>query len=571
MGSTVLFARRRRSALVGAAALAAATLGAVDAVPASGSVAPGGVRPNRVITVVHNLDFVSVGGYVQLGREVTVRVVRNGVTIGTATGKTTHIADFGAGLEVNHGVETFLRPGDCWEGHTPDIRPGDHVVLTDSGGRDEVVVDDIRFTGRPEQETGTGDVVVPFRAVDGRGAPILPGSLTATSFREDQLRYEAADIAIEPAPGDVPGEYRLRYTAPFAPSRSADDNPDPADAPDPEEPPLTQDAIARALLGEGHTVGFEGAYGGEGMTVEGVTDTPGPAPGCEGSRAVASGVSSVTPAVANQGNATAPMVVTGFSEDASVVEVELSDADTTVTATAELSDPAGPQTWRASVPATELAQLSGSIRVEAMVDGAPGDVRGKATRDTEAPDAPTVSLAAGTYRGAQGVTLGADPADRVRYTLGDGTQADPSATRGLLYRGGEIRIGASQTLKVVSVDEVDNVSSVVTRRYRILKAPSAPAIGRATPGDRGGRTTARATWEAPATVNGGRVSGYRVTALRLRADDSVAAQRAFQVDRHRARALQMRLPAGRYAFRVQAVNAFGTSRMSTRSNVTVAR
>ena len=571
MGGTCTSARRKRSALLGAAALTAGTLGALDAVPASGSIGPAGVRANRVITVVHNLDFVAVGGYVQLGRKVTVRVVRNGVTVGSATGNTTHIADFGAGLEVNHGIDgTFLRPGDCWDGHTPDIRPGDHIVVTDSTGRDEVVVDDIAFTGRPVQEPDTGDVVVPFRAVDARGDAIPAERLTATSFRDDQLRYETADIALEPVAG-VAGEYQLRYRAPFAPTRGADDTPDPGETPDPGDPPLTQDDIARSLLGEGHRIGFEGAVGGEGMTVEGVTDTSGPAPGCEAAQAVSSGVSSVTPLVTNASNATAPMVVTGFSEDASVVEVQLRDATGTVTAPAQLSGPTGQQTWRASVPATELAALSGDIRVTALVDGAPAEVVQKAVRDTEAPVAPTVSLTAGTYRGVQGVTIDADPTDRVRYTLGDGAQPDPSATSGQLYRGGEIRIAGTQTLKVVSVDEVDNVSPVVSRRYRILKAPSAPGIGRATSGDRGGRSTARATWTAPATDNGGRVTGYRVTALRLRADNSVASRRAFAVDRPRARDLQMRLVAGRYAFRVQAVNALGTSAMSARSNVAQAR
>jgi hypothetical protein len=567
MGSTTIPARRKRSALIAAAVLAAATIGAVAAEPASGSIGPAGLRTNRLIRVVHNLDYVAVGGYVQLGRQITVRVVRNGVTIGSATGNTTHIAEGGAGLEINHGIEgTFLRPGDCWDEHTPDIRPGDHIVVTDSAGRDEVVVDDIRFTGPPAQEAGTGDVLVPFRAVDARGAAIPAGRLDAAAFRDDQLRYRAADIALEPVADGAPGEYQMRYRAPFAPTRAADDSPDP------EDPPLTQDDIARSLLGEGHTVGFEAALsGGEGMVVEGVSDTPGPAVGCEAAPNVPNGVSAVTPGVVNQGNANDPMVVAGFSEDASEVEVELSDGDSVVTAPAELSAATGQQTWRASVPATELAGLSGNIRVTATVDGTPSFTWRTALIDTEAPVPPTVSLPAGAYRGAQGVTIDSDPTDRVRYTLGDGLQPDPSAGRGQWYQGGEIRVAATQTLKVVSIDEVDNVSSVVTRRYRILKAPSAPAIGRATPGDRGGRTTARATWDAPATDNGGRVTGYRVTALRLRADDSVASHRAFPVDRRAARALQMRLPAGRYAFRVQAVNAFGTSAMSTRSNVTVAR
>ena len=574
MGGTCMSARRKRSALIGAAALTAGTLGALDAVPASGSVGPAGLRTGKTITVVHNIDFVAVGGYVQLGRELTVRVVRNGVTIGSATGRTTHVADGGAGLEVNHGVETTLvRPGDCWDGHTPDIRPGDHVVVIDGAARDEVVVDDIAFTGRPVQDAGTGDVLVPFRAVDARGAAIPTSRLDAAAFRDDQVRYRAADITLEPVAGGASGEYQMRYGAPFAPTRAADDTVDPGDAPDPEDPPLTQDDIARSLLGDGHAVGFEAPLGGgEGMVVEGVTDTPGPAVGCEaGAPLVSSGVGSVTPRVVNQSNATVPLVVDGFSEDASEVSVELRDADSTVTAPAELSAATGRQTWRASVPATELGQLSGNIGITAVVDGTASEVAAKAVRDTDAPALPTVSLPAGTYRRPQGVTIDSDPSDEVRYTLGDGRQPDPTATGGSLYLGGEIRIAASQTLKVVSVDAAGNPSPVVSRAYRILTAPSAPPIGRATSGDRGGVSTASASWAIPASDGGAAVTGYRVIALRLRADNSVASRRAFAVDRPAVRALRMSLATGRYAFRVQAVSSVGTSAMSARSNVAQAR
>ena len=576
MGGTFTSARRKRSALLGAAALTAGTLGALDAVPASGSIGEAGLRPGKTITVVHNLDMVTVGGYRPLGRMLTVQVLRNGVTIGSATGRSTFVDGGTSGLAVNLGIEgTIVRPGDCWDGHTPDIRPGDHIVVRAGAARDEVVVDDIAFTGRPVLEQATGDVVVPFTAVDGRGAEIPLASLDAAEFREDQVRYRASEIALERAESGAEGQYQMRYVSPFTPERVVDDTPDPGDVPDPEDPPPTQADIARALLGDGHTIGFSAPVdgtAGEGMVVEGVTDTPGPAVGCEATAPiVSSGVSSASPSVANQSKGDDPLVVDGFSEDAATVEVELKDADSVVTGPADLSAPAGRQTWQASFEPAQLANLSGSIRVTAVVDGARSPITQKAVRDTDAPALPTLSLPAGTYRGPQGVTIDSDPSDEVRYTLGDGQQADPSASRGTVYRGGDISIRSSKTLKVVSVDAVGNVSPVVTRRYTIRTAPSAPVIGRATSGDPGGRATARARWAAPRADNGGQVTGYVVTALRLQSDGSVVSRRTFQVDRAGARALQMGLAAGRYAFRVQAVNAFGTGTLSAPSNAVRAR
>jgi Fibronectin type III domain/Chitobiase/beta-hexosaminidase C-terminal domain len=554
---------RRTSALVGAAALAAGALGALDAVPASGSVGPAGLRPGRTITVIHNLDQVSVSGY-PFGSLVTVRVVRDGVTVGSVTAPHTFNLE-GVGLAINHGVEGVpARAGDCWDGHTPDIRPGDHIVVTDGRGRDEIVVDDVSFTGRPSVQPD-GDVVVPFRAVDGNGTAIPLERLDEAEFRDDDVRYRAEQITLEPVDGGGPGEYQMRYDPSVAPDPGDDE-------PDPDDLPLTQDDVTRSLLGDGHMIGFAAPLtGGEGMMAEGVTDSPGPAPGCEAAPLVSSGVSSVTPRVVNQSNVDRQLVVRGFSEDASEVDVELRDADSVVTADTSLFGAAGQQTWAVMLAPTDLADLSGSVRVTALVDGVPTTITKTALRDVDAPTEPTVSLDSGVYRGGQGVTIGSEATDRVRYTVGDGTQPAPAPGTGRLYRGGEVRIGSSRTLKVVALDQAGNASPVVTRRYRILKAPSAPQVRRATAGKPGGRTTARARWHAPETDNGRRVLGYRVTALRLRANNSVVSRRVFPAKRPSARTLRMRLRPGRYAFRVQAVNALGNGPRSDRSNVVRAR
>ena len=448
--------RRKRSAMVAAAVLAAGTLGAVNAVPASGLIGPAGVRAGKSITVFHNIDFVAVFGYGPVGSPITVRVVRDGVTIGSATGRTVSTPE-GPGMEVNHGPEGAPVPGDCWEGSTPDIQPGDRIVVVDGAARDEVLVDDIRFTGDPVAEAN-GDVTVPFTAIDAAGTPIALARLDSAEFRAtSRLRFEATDIAVQAAPGGAPGEYQMRYVAPFAPSRNRD--------------LLNQDQLRTLLLGDGHAIGFGHVAPPprEAMLVDGLADTPGPAPGCEAAPAGTEGVTSVTPSVINIKQAGATLRIQGISDGAAEVQVRLSDANSTVTvpATLDTSPTTGLQTWTATVPGDQLTQLSGNIRVTALIDGTAAAMTKTVVKDIVAPKAPISSLRSGTYRGTQRVTINAGAGDTVRYTLGDGTQPRPTVNRGQVYRGGQILIRRSRTLKMIAIDKAGNVSSLARYRYRI--------------------------------------------------------------------------------------------------------
>jgi hypothetical protein len=257
--------------LKGAVALAVAALvpTMLSTMPAEGTVVS--VADTHNITVFHNIDFVAVFGY-SLGEELTVEVVRNGVTIGTATGPAAGEAPE-IGLEVNHGPEGAAGPGDCWEGGTPNIKPGDHIVVTSDSGTDEVIVDKIRFNGRPSL-LASGDVVVPFAAFRANGTAIRPAFIDSAEFRaaaNPQVRFEAGrGVIVERRPGAVPGQLRVRYTSPFRPARN--------------RPGWNQTQLRRALLGDGHAVGFGhvAVLPREGMLVDGLTDTPGPALGCEG-------------------------------------------------------------------------------------------------------------------------------------------------------------------------------------------------------------------------------------------------------------------------------------------------
>ncbi len=264
--------RTRRVKAAVALGVAALVPTMLSTTPAEGTVVNVGAGHN--ITVFHNIDFVAVFGY-ELGEVLTVQVIRNGTVIGTATGAAAGEAPE-IGLEVNHGPEGVPVAGDCWEGGTPNIGPGDHIRVTSdtSDVVDEVIVDRIRFTKRGPSALANGDVVVPFNAFRAgvNGAAIPPGFIDSAEFRaasNNQVRFEG-NVIVERRPGALPGQLRMRYRSPFRPARN--------------RPGWNQAQLRRALLGDGHATGFGHVevLPAEGMLVDGLTDTPGPALGCEG-------------------------------------------------------------------------------------------------------------------------------------------------------------------------------------------------------------------------------------------------------------------------------------------------
>jgi hypothetical protein len=261
--------RRARAAAAAAVAVAVAVPMAISTTPASGTVVQ--VADTHNITVFHNIDFVAVFGY-QPGELLTVQVIRNGTVIGTATGEARGEAPE-VGLEVNHGVDIGdPLPGDCWDGNVPNIRPGDHITVTSSLSSDEVIVDRIKFRPGGPQALANGDVVVPFLAFRADGTAIPPGFIDSPEFRSvrnNQVRFEAGPgVVVERSPGALPGQLRVRYKSPFRPARN--------------RPGWNQTQLRRALLGDGHAIGFGhvAVLPREGMLVDGLTDTPGPALGC---------------------------------------------------------------------------------------------------------------------------------------------------------------------------------------------------------------------------------------------------------------------------------------------------
>jgi hypothetical protein len=142
--STPAQSRSRRAlaqaALVG---LAVASITVIAGQAAQSANPP--AAPNNIV-VFPQRDFVTVEGYQgRVGQQATVTVTRNGVETSRAVGR---VAAGDVALEINH-------PGGvCWQGVTPDIKPGDVVRVSFPGG-----ASDSTKTQRPvvtPQADGTG-------------------------------------------------------------------------------------------------------------------------------------------------------------------------------------------------------------------------------------------------------------------------------------------------------------------------------------------------------------------------------------------------------------------------------
>jgi len=174
----------------------------------------------------HNLvifperDFVVLEGYEdRAGQSVTVTVERDGAVTSSATGTV------GAGdpsLEINH-------PGGiCWEGVTPNIRPGDEVFATFAGHEDSATTinvtagDAVRNANGTPRNPNDDRLIVKGTAKDA-GAPnnrvpladleqrIIQPDLNNTRIGRRDIRADSAGGRVENVPG---GRGVLRYDSP---------------------------------------------------------------------------------------------------------------------------------------------------------------------------------------------------------------------------------------------------------------------------------------------------------------------------------------------------------------------
>src|SRR4051812_14878802 len=269
--------RRRSLAALTGLGVAVATPAVLGVHPAQAALTGPGVQSGHNITVTPDIDFVGVYGYTPVGTTVVVEVVRSeggeDVTIGRTVAPTTTLAKGFVGIEINHGPTGSAQTmGNCWGTQTPDIRPGDRVLVTAGGHTDEVTVDDIHWTGRPVEDPVTHDVTLDGVARHSDGTPIPAASLNSAQFRNTTGKYRIIPDVVEPI--DAAGGVRVHYRAPYTGFRNNEN--------------LSEDQRKDALLTQNqHFIGFgDGApLPPESQLNNGIVDASGPAVGCEGSPA----------------------------------------------------------------------------------------------------------------------------------------------------------------------------------------------------------------------------------------------------------------------------------------------
>jgi hypothetical protein len=354
-----LVAGAKTALLTGACATAA---GALLAGPALASPTPeGGVRDGNHIVVVPNIDLVGAfGDSYQVGEEMTIDVIRGGNTIASVTAPAYDV-EGEPGLEINHGPEGLVRPGDCFEQVTPDVRPGDRIRVTDSsGGVDQAMVDDISIDSVAD-DPASNDVLVRgvarYATGGALGGPIPSDVLDSGFWRTRNVpsgdaRGDTPEVTVDPS-----GQYTARYSAPtYEVFRGG---------------PVTQADV----LGADHEFGYGHTEPppAEIQLVDGVGQANGPAVGCEA--APAAGRDAITTSSDDTVKVgTGPLVLGGTASAGTTgVSVEVSDrAGNTVDVDATPSlfeGMSGEQSWSASISETEIEGLvAGRLTVTATFE-----------------------------------------------------------------------------------------------------------------------------------------------------------------------------------------------------------
>jgi large repetitive protein len=531
--------RRARRRARGAATTAAAMglIAAASAFPAAASAAF--VEPPQmphVPTVFPDRDFVSAEGYGN-HKDMRITVLRNGVPIGHATGTT----DDEGIIEVNH-------PGGvCWSGTTPNIIAGDKVVIAEDGAPvdtgDAVTVSNVAAAAAIKETDALGNsrVIVKGRALNADGSPMDLGNveqrvvnpaLTDTAVGKRDVRAVVGEgLSADPA---VPGGFIAVY----------DQWPD--------------DILDLIVAGQTRVLTWQAtnADGDRlGITIHEVGEVGGPGfGGCPaGSDYAVTGANhpAVTKAMKDTG---ASLVVQGVSQDASAVNVTLTDGVTSISPAvpATTDTAAGAQTWQAEFTADQLDGLKdGTLTASAVYTLGLGPVSGVSrtfAKDTVAPASPQATPGSGVYTSSQAVALhSADPAAKVHFAVGGGiaTAASPVAPV-------QLSITSSQSVSAIAVDPVGNTSGVARFDYTIQLAPPIvqviPGAGAATP--------------PAAQVLGDRSSSLAVSRLSL--------ARRISVTRLRAQGLRtsMSVPAGANTVRIAVYKARNGQRTGRALSVT---
>ena len=418
------------------------------AVASAGLMLPADAAVNdpHTVFVLKNDSIVEVEGLAD-GENVRVEVRRDGVLVGSSEGPA---ANPGGTFMINHDF--------CWDNFTPEILPGDVVTVTTAAGVDTVPVTNIHVTQGP---TLAGNSFT----IRGTVTPRVPAGQLMAEARGDTPQGEVfRPLApnLNPDAGEVRGQ--ITYDGPTGGAFTA------------TYTGLNADQVAAVPnLGEffvAHVAATSAGGDPKEMTMA-TEGSPVPGPGCSlDAPVVRHAVTDLSLPVINRRTMDRNLRVSGMTLNSTAVQVRLRDRDGTVVTRNVTPAPAtGAQTWGATFTPTQMRRLNGRINVAGSYTSAGATLRGatmSVTKDIVAPKRPHASPDGGTYRRRQAVSLGAQAGSQIRYTLGT-RQPAPRLRTGSVYRGRQIRITSTQTLKAIAVDKAGNVSQVTSERYVIRR------------------------------------------------------------------------------------------------------
>jgi len=441
----------RTRATISAAAVLAAT--AAFAAPAGAA-----VNGSHVVAVLPATQGLELSGY-PVGDTLNVHVIRNGVTIGSATGTTTPDRK-----DPNNGVLNVAGGAPpCWTGSTPQILPGDEVTVDDGGaGLDSTIVQNVGATSL-ERDLVTGHILVHGFAIAPGGGEYDPTTFAASV--QARITIAATGTPFSNGRNSVrAGGGKFDGTVSYDPPTATDPNPTTWTADFPMSP-----LDAQLALGNKN---FEGVFL-VGLSELTIGRTPAGASGC--AAPAADSVTSFDPSVVNASNVGSPLTVSGVAEPgATNVSVVVSD-----TKGDKVTDPhatlSGGSFTTAPLDVHGLVDGTLTATPTFTVTGQPDFVGATLTiaKDVVAPKAPIADPPGGTLGETTSVRLGDDDATAaIHYTMVGTKPVAASPTFGLT----PISVDHSLTIRAVAIDPAGNVSPEASFAYTFTgqSAPPAP-------------------------------------------------------------------------------------------------
>jgi hypothetical protein len=455
--------------------------------PASGQAAPQGT-----IEAFIGSNLVNVQNYPN-DTEVTVKVIRDGIVVGSVTGET--VADveddpatpnvdesLNTGfVEFNHdGGGQVSEGGDCFEPpSTPDILAGDTIRTVYLDGQTEVVNSAVVRDVGVDFDTISTNANNGTITVSGHAKSLADAPIEAGDVLELRLNKGSADAWDVFSGGDQDREGRTDLRVDIGENLRADGtftrilNVGQQDARDWRDTPgeVFLEWSEAVPAGEEEEVNPPAIFVADEAGGEAIA-------GCPPLAQYA--VTNSDPAAVNRTFVAgdAPLTVSGVSFGASNVSVTLDDQNSTtppIVKNATLDTATGAQNWSASFTNAEAESLrDGTLTASAEYTVEGLDINGQSAtgtfggqslsilKDTVAPTAPRATPRAGTYNRAISVSLSAQAGTDIRYTVNG-----QNPTRQSRLFTTPIRVSATQTIKAAAFDAAGNRSPIASFRYVI--------------------------------------------------------------------------------------------------------